>query len=101
MRKLVVLLGMAMVVATSAVAAAPADQIATTASRITVPKLHCKRLDTAENLVASKGLKPVERGGGTFGVVIKSAWVVSTQTPKAGTKVSRGTKVYLYASRSC
>lgn len=49
----------------------------------------------------SKGLKVVERGGGTFGIVVKSNWVVSSQRPSAGTAVKRGSKVYLYAAREC
>lgn len=78
-----------------------APTASTAASKVRVPKLHCRRLDVAEDIVRSKGLRVVERGGGTFGIVVKSNWVVSRQRPAAGTRVRRGTRVYLYAARDC
>jgi beta-lactam-binding protein with PASTA domain len=85
-----------------AVVPAMADHsTALSSSRATVPRLHCRRLDVAEDVVRSRGLRPVERGGGTFGIVVKSNWRVVRTRPTAGTRVARGSRVYLYVSRSC
>lgn len=103
MRK--ILIGAAITATIGATAAVGADAGTTppnaSAASISVPKLHCRRLDVAEDIVRSKGLRVVERGGGTFGIVVKSNWVVSRQRPAAGTKVAHGAKVYLYAARGC
>jgi hypothetical protein len=85
----------------SAIASGDDGPTASAASKVTVPKLHCRRLDVAEDIVRSKGLRVVERGGGTFGIVVKSNWVVGRQRPAAGARVSRRSKVYLYAARDC
>jgi beta-lactam-binding protein with PASTA domain len=93
------------VIATTGGAVALADggssPTASAAAKVTVPKLHCRRLDAAEDIVRSKGLRVVERGGGTFGIVVKSNWFVGSQRPAPGTRVARGSKVYLYAAREC
>jgi beta-lactam-binding protein with PASTA domain len=71
------------------------------ASKVKVPKLRCRRLDVAEDILRSKGLRVRERGGGVFGIVVKSNWRVVTQSPSAGTRVPRGTRVTLYVDRDC
>lgn len=95
----------AMIVATASLGVAVAHGSGPAAvaakAKVTVPNEHCKRLDIAENAVSSHGLRFVERGGGTFGIIVKGDWVVSTQIPKAGKRVARGSKVYLYAAREC
>jgi beta-lactam-binding protein with PASTA domain len=90
-----------LIAGTTAMATGDSSSATTAAAKVKVPNLHCHRLDSAEDIVRSKGLRVVERGGGTFGIIVKSSWVVSSQRPSAGAKVSRGTKVYLYADRSC
>jgi beta-lactam-binding protein with PASTA domain len=103
MRK--ILIGAAITATVGAAAAVGAEAGTTppraSAAAVAVPKLHCRRLDKAEDIVRSKGLRVVERGGGTFGIVVKSNWVVGSQRPAAGTKVRHGSKVYLYAAREC
>jgi hypothetical protein len=90
------------IVVAGALAALAAPSAAMAAShRVTVPNETCRRLDVAENAVAARGLHFVERGGGLFGIIVKSNWVVSIQVPQPGTKVPRGSKVYLYAARYC
>lgn len=103
MRKIVPVLAIASIAAgaTSVAASAGTSAPKASAASVSVPRLHCRRLDVAEDIVRSKGLKVVERGGGTFGIVVKSNWVVSSQRPSAGTAVKRGSKVYLYAAREC
>ena len=41
-------------------------------------------------MLHSRALKVRERGGGLFGILVKSNWVVTGQSPHAGTRVRRG-----------
>jgi hypothetical protein len=82
--------------------ARPADGVAAHAARtVTVPRLHCRRLDRAEDMLRSRGLKFRERGGGVFGIVVKSNWVVTGQSPRGGAHVHSGTRVTVYVDRAC
>lgn len=71
------------------------------AASVVVPKLRCRRLDVAEDILRSRGLRYKEVGGGLFGVVVKSNWRVIRQSPAAGSRVRRGKTVKLYVGRSC
>jgi beta-lactam-binding protein with PASTA domain len=71
------------------------------APRVTVPNVHCRRLDVAEDIVRSRGLHVRDVGGGVFGIVVKSNWRVVRERPAAGTSVRRGTRVSLYVARDC
>lgn len=98
MRSLIPVIGVlaSLVVAALASTSASAMTSLPAASRVTVPKLHCYRLDRAEDALHRRGLKVRERGGGIFGIVVKSNWVVTSQNPRGGTRVKRGTRVTLY-----
>jgi hypothetical protein len=89
----------AIAIATAAAFAGATASASSTA--VIVPNEHCVRLDVADNAVSARGLHYINRGGGLFGIIVRSDWVVSTQTPKGGTKVKRSSNVYLYAARSC
>jgi hypothetical protein len=52
------------------------------------------QLDLSERLLHRKHFPVVERGGGIFGIVVKSAWVVVNQR-------QRGRTVVLTAGRYC
>jgi len=78
---------------TAAVAASLIVPAAASASSH-APNVRCRPLDTAERVLDRKGFRTVERGGGVFGIVVKSAWVVVGQS-------QRGHTVVLYAGRSC
>jgi PASTA domain-containing protein len=71
------------------------------ASKVKVPQLRCRRLDVAEDILHGKGLRARERGGGVFGIVVKSNWRVVRQSPSAGSRVPHGTRVTLYVDRDC
>jgi beta-lactam-binding protein with PASTA domain len=73
----------------------------TSVGKVKVPQLRCRRLDVAEDMLHSKGLRVRERGGGVFGIVVKSNWRVVTQSPRAGSRVPRGTRVTVYVDRDC
>ena len=68
---------------------------------VAVPNEHCVRLDVADNAMSVRGLHYANKGGGLFGIIVRADWVVSAQSPRAGTKVKRGSTVKLYAARSC
>ncbi|MEA2255071.1 MAG: hypothetical protein QOG35_1116 [Solirubrobacteraceae bacterium] len=80
---------------------APSAPARTDAARVTVPNVHCRRLDVAEDIVRSRGLHVREVGGGVFGIVVKSNWRVVRERPVAGASVRRGTRVSLYVARDC
>ena len=66
---------------------------------VRVPRVVGKRLDIAEAMLRSRGLRPVEHGGGWFGIVVKHNWQVCFQSP-AGGKVTRSRgAVSLYVAR--
>ncbi|HWK28089.1 MAG TPA: PASTA domain-containing protein [Solirubrobacter sp.] len=71
------------------------------ATKVTVPSVRCKRLDIAEDVLHRRGLKVRTRGGGTFGIVVKSNWFVVSQSPRAGTRVNKGRRVTVYVDRDC
>jgi beta-lactam-binding protein with PASTA domain len=82
--------------------ARPVDGSTAYAARtVKVPSLHCRRLDRAEDMLHTRGLKVRERGGGIFGILVKSNWVVTGQSPRAGTRVHRGARVTVYVDRGC
>jgi hypothetical protein len=58
------------------------------------PNVRCTRLDIAERIVASRGFRYVQRGGGLFGIVLRSDWVVVHESQS-------GRTVYLTAGRYC
>ena len=70
-------------------------------SRVTVPNVHCRRLDVAESIMHSRHLRVRDVGGGVFGIVVKSNWFVVRERPRAGSRVPRRTRVSLFVSRSC
>jgi hypothetical protein len=67
---------------------------------VRVPALRGKRLPLAEVLIRRAGLRVGrEDCDCTFGVVIKSNWLVCMQWPKARKLVRRGTRVATYSAR--
>lgn len=63
-----------------------------------VPDVRYERLDVAEERLDRLGLGYEEIGGGAFGVVVRSEWVVCRQEPAPGRKAST---VRLIVDRSC
>lgn len=47
-----------------------------------------ERLDVAEAELSQAGISYTEVGGGTFGIVVKSDWVVCQTKPEAGQPVN-------------
>lgn len=64
-----------------------------------LPDLVGERLDVAESDLRQLGLSSREIGGGTFGVVDRTAWEVCETDPAAGTEVSPDTRVELIIDR--
>jgi hypothetical protein len=81
-------------VATAAVAAISVGAVAPAQAASHAPNVRCWQLDRAESKLRAKGFRVVERGGGFFGIVVKSAWVVANQR-------QQGRTVILTAARSC
>jgi beta-lactam-binding protein with PASTA domain len=79
------------------VSVAPAH--ARAASTVRVPKVTGLYLNVAETRLEARGLIPIDKGGGIFGIVIKADWQVCFQTPRAGARVHRGSKVTVFVSR--
>src|SRR5262245_17629271 len=69
------------------------------AASVRVPNVTGRYLDVAENRLIANGLIPVEKGGGFFGILVKSNWQVCTQSPSPGRVVGRGSKVSLFVAR--
>ena len=63
-----------------------------------VPDVTGERLDAAEDALDAAGLRYRTVGGGTFGIVIRSRWIVCRQSP-APKRVARS--VTLFVARSC
>lgn len=63
-----------------------------------VPDVVGKSLDAAEGKLDSVGLDHETKGGGAFGIVVKSNWTVCKQRPASGTKA---TSVTLTVDREC
>jgi hypothetical protein len=66
-----------------------------------VPNESGERLDVAENDLRSHGLRYREVGGGTFGIVVKSNWMVCETHRAAGAPVSKHARVELIVDREC
>jgi PASTA domain len=65
-----------------------------------VPALVGQRLDDALDRLETAGLKATVDGGGLFGVVDESNWVVSEQDPSPGARLHQGDTVTLRVNRS-
>ena len=63
-----------------------------------VPNVTGERLDVAQEELESAGLGYDTEGGGAFGVVVRSHWIVCRQQPKAG---AVAVSVRLIVDRSC
>jgi beta-lactam-binding protein with PASTA domain len=92
----------------TAVVVAPAISVADdrpgharASAMVSVPSVNGKSLPAAKAKVYAAGLVPVVKGGGLFGVVVESNWVVCGSTPSAGSRVRSGTSVKLFVARSC
>ena len=75
--------------------AAPAGAGPMPKGKVVVPNVVHKRLDVAELMIRGRGLKIREVGGGVFGIVVKSNWIVCQTIPKAGVRVTAGSRVNL------
>jgi hypothetical protein len=84
------------VAAVAALAPGCAAHSPTTPKR--VPDVTGERLDVAENRLDDVGLRYDTIGGGDFGILVRSHWVVCDQEPEPGT---RDTRVELYVERDC
>lgn len=81
--------------ASSATGPRPAPQVV----RVVVPDVVGSSLDDAGDRLARKHFKVEHKGGGLFGVVVESNWVVQAQRPAAGTRARRGATVQLFVDR--
>src|SRR5262245_60739783 len=63
-----------------------------------VPDVTGERLDVAEELLDGAGVRYEAVGGGVFGVIVRSRWIVCRQLPRAGATAS---SVRLVVARSC
>jgi serine/threonine protein kinase len=70
-----------------------------TPSGITVPSLVGQPLDVAEQRLDDLGLRSSEVGGGVFGVIFPSDWVVCQTSPAADSTARRGSTVQLVIDR--
>jgi hypothetical protein len=68
---------------------------------VVVPSLVGMRLDDASAALATANLAREIDGGGLFGVVDDTAWMVCDTTPEAGTEVAPGEVVVVHVDRSC
>jgi hypothetical protein len=64
-----------------------------------VPALNGKRLDVAELILGQRGLRWREIGGGMFGIVVKSNWVVCSALPGRGATVANHARISLIVDR--
>jgi beta-lactam-binding protein with PASTA domain len=67
-------------------------------TRHVVPELRGQRLDLAEARLDTIGLDSDTKGGGTFGVVVRSHWEVCDEQPRPGVTAS---SVLLVVAREC
>jgi serine/threonine protein kinase len=65
------------------------------------PDLAGARLDRAEDYLDRLGVGHDTSGGGTFGPVVRSNWVVCTTAPAAGAALPSGEELKLFVDRSC
>jgi hypothetical protein len=82
----------------SAFSVAPA-LAANSHSQTKLPSLSGKRLDVAELLLTSSGLRFKELGGGTFGIIVKSNWIVCETLPHSPGTVAPHSRVTLVVAR--
>jgi hypothetical protein len=68
---------------------------------VVVPSLVGMRLDDASAALANANLSREIDGGGLFGVLDDTAWMVCDTTPEAGTEVAPGEVVVVHVDRSC
>jgi serine/threonine-protein kinase len=66
-----------------------------------VPDLAGARLDLAEALLDRLGIEHDTSGGGTFGILDRSAWTVCASEPAAGATTAPGDVVTLLVDREC
>jgi beta-lactam-binding protein with PASTA domain len=98
MKRLFVLFAVVATVASAAIAAIAGPASASNSS-VRVPNVTGRNLAVAENQLMANRLIPVEKGGGIFGIIVKSDWQVCVQTPSAGRAVAPGSKVTVFVSR--
>ena len=67
----------------------------------TVPSVAGERLDVAIDSVEDAGLDHEEIGGGIFGIIQESRWVVCDQRPEAGSSTEGIDSVKLIVDRKC
>ncbi|WP_205698159.1 PASTA domain-containing protein [Conexibacter sp. SYSU D00693] len=65
---------------------------------VELPSVVGERLDVARAVLEDRGLEVDTRGGGAFGIVDESNWVVTAQVPAVGT-VEPGATVVLRVDR--
>ncbi len=83
---------------------APARSTVTTAPappRLVVPNLIGVRLDRAKATLDGSGLRHQVKGGGVFGVLDDTNWVVCSTEPSPSSRVEPGRKVALHVDRAC
>ena len=69
--------------------------------RTTVPQVAGERLDVAIDTVEDAGLDHETIGGGVFGVIRESAWIVCEQRPEARSSTEGIDSVTLIVERAC
>lgn len=82
-------------------AAAASARRAAANAPVGVPSIVGERLDVGELDLRGAHLRYSEVGGGTFGIVVKSNWVICETRPSAGTSVPKKTRVTVIVGRSC
>jgi beta-lactam-binding protein with PASTA domain len=70
-----------------------------TVRTVPVPDVSGEQLDVARERVEAAGLAVEVTGGGAFGVIEESNWVVASQSPPAGEAIAPGDIVTLTAER--
>jgi hypothetical protein len=78
-----------------------ATSATTGAAVAVVPPLTGVRLDDATALLQEAHLRREVKGGGVFGVLDDSAWVVCKSKPREGEVVARDSVVSVQVKRSC
>ena len=78
---------------------APAPAPAAARQSVTLPDVVGQRLDVAELHLRARHIRYREVGGGTFGIIVKSNWMVCEQEPAAGT--TDPSRVSLIVDREC
>jgi hypothetical protein len=73
----------------------------TVAARPRVPAVAGVRLDAASRLLDAAGLRRKVDGGGLFGVLDDTAWLVCSAEPLPGTEVDLGAEVVVHVERAC